>query len=102
VALTIYEHLSTSSIPQQLKLPLPITSSLIGTRHEGALWVSRVRATRKAVVAMADIASQRPEVTPDAVGMRLIDILPELDPGELHSLDVTAAMLVRRARRRRR
>jgi hypothetical protein len=77
----------------------PCRRKLVGTRHEGAVWTSTVRELRKAACKTAELASWRPTCTPDSVGVPLLDILPELDPGELHTLEVLVAILARHSRR---
>jgi len=76
----------------------PRRRKLVGTRHEGSVWTSTVRELRKAAYQAAELASWRPTCTPDSVGVPLLDILPELDPGELHTLEVVVAILARRSR----
>jgi hypothetical protein len=72
---------------------------LCGTRHEGPEWTRTVRDLRKVTKAAAEKASWRPGVTPDSVGVPLLKILPELDPGSLHVLAVVSAILARQSRR---
>jgi hypothetical protein len=68
---------------------------LRGTRHEGPEWTKAVRELRKAIRKAAGKASWRADVTPDSVGLSIIDHLEALDPGQLHTLELVAAILVR-------
>jgi hypothetical protein len=72
---------------------------LVGTRHEGPVWTETVRDLRRATKAAASKASWRPDITPDSVGVPIIDILPDLDPGSLHVLAVVSAILARQSKR---
>jgi hypothetical protein len=76
---------------------LPRRRKLTGTRHEPG-WAPIVRELRAVTCKAAGSASWRPTCTPDSVGVPLLDILPELDPGELHTLEVVVAILARRSR----
>jgi hypothetical protein len=48
---------------------------------------------------LVDLASWRPDATPDAVGIPIIDNLDDLHPGALHTMALMNAIIVRRARR---
>jgi hypothetical protein len=58
-----------------------------------------VRALRKTVRAAADKASWRPDITPDSVGVPIIENLNEYDPGSLHVLELVNAILLKASRR---
>jgi hypothetical protein len=76
---------------------IPGQRKLTGTRHEPG-WTPIIRKVRRAVKEAASNASWREDVTPDAVGMRILDHLHEYDPGSLHVLDVVNSILIRASR----
>jgi hypothetical protein len=93
------ESLMALSYIDQPRLAIPRRRKLVGTRHEGPEWTRAVRDLRKAIKAVANRASWRPDTTADSVGIPILESLDDLNPGSLHVLELVNAILVRNSQR---
>jgi hypothetical protein len=73
--------------------PLP------GTAHRGPEWRSAVGILRAAVQNCVDHVDWRSTLTADAVGMRVLDHIGELDSRALRVLAIVLGILVRQSRK---